>query len=109
MQSCDHGIEATFNETLPSGWIHVVTTFHPHHQSQIQIFINGVEKSSVITESYRVVNTESAILVAGRNNTPGLRDRIEFGLSNVKIFNRKLDKDEVKKLHTADTNRKCLN
>ena len=52
------------------------------------------------------MNTESASLVSGRNYTSGLRDQKEFGLSNVKIFNHKLSKDEVEKLHTADTQRK---
>ncbi len=107
IKSCDTNTQASLKEPVPSGWFHLIVTFHPQNFSRIDIFIDGnhMETDTWVRASAAVL--ESPHLTSGSNITPqsGTR-RMEYGLSNVKIFNHKLSVDEVKRLYYDDANRK---
>ncbi|XP_072040563.1 uncharacterized protein [Amphiura filiformis] len=109
MQSCTDGIQVSLKDPLPSGWFHLVTTFHPHNNSDIQVFINGQEMTTEkMMRELSSPTIDAPLLVSGSNGSSGSSAQKEFGLSNVKIFNHKLSLDEVTRLHYADAHPSSL-
>ncbi len=99
-QSNNSSIEGATNASQQGVWTHVVGTFAGNSSTGLRLYINGVEDANSPVSTVGTLNTSSnSDLVRIGNSNAFAGKEFNGAIDDVRIYNRVLSADEIKRLY----------